>query len=264
MEKRLLNFNISFVFLFFTATSIVYAQEPVVYGKNAFAFNLTRMAVSEINLSYERFLTSRRSIEFGGGLIYVNNYLKDQTKDWSDAELFSEHGYAGRFHYKIFKRPENSTKWRDYISPGIVFKNLYYNDRPIISETKPDYLTYDSILTSDTLIYTKDDTVYYNEKFLQKRKRIQIGIQFLWGKVYEASKTFAIEFYFGAGINITMATRTDHSRFATYRSKSYTLNDSSTIKDDNQRRNQTIPDFIDDFFYVRPSILVGIKLRLRM
>ncbi len=265
---------------------MVHAQVPSTYGKNAFSINLTKLAVSEINLSYERFLSSRRSIEFGVGLVYANSFLEDQTKDWTNAALFIEHGYAGRFHYKIFKRPEINSKWRDYISTGIVFKNLYYNDQPIYTGIKPDMLTYDSIIgfyttndnpqKIDTLIYTRGDTVYYNEDFLEKRSRIKFGIQFLWGKVYEVSQTLAFEFYFGAGIDLTFATRTDHSRYATYRTKKYEFErdlpgtpdptDTETlyVTDDNKRRNQSIPDYIDKSFYARPTIQVGVKLRLRM
>ena len=126
MKKRFFYYCISFLFLFLEAATIVNAQETAVYGKNAFSINLTRLAVSEINLSYEHFLNSRRSIEFDGGLVYTNDFLNDQIKDWSKSTLFSEHGYTGRFHYKIFKRSEEKTRWQEYISPGIVYKNLYY------------------------------------------------------------------------------------------------------------------------------------------
>ncbi len=89
----------------------------------------------------------------------------------------------------------------------------------------------------------------------------------MWGKVYEASRTFAIEFYIGAGIDLTFATRTDYSRYATYEPYTYKIPHEiyvSKLLDNNIRRNQPIPDFIDKSFYARPSIQVGIKLRLRM
>ena len=271
MNKRFFCLRTAFIFLFSPATITVQAQESPAYRKNVISFNLTSLAVSEINMGYEHFLTSRRSIEFDGGLVYVNDFLKDQAKDWPNAVLFSEHGYAGRFHYKIFKRLENISKWRDYIAPGIVFKNLYYNDMPVLSEVKIDYIINDSIiltgkLMTDTIIYLKNNTVNYTENFLRKSKRIQFGIQFLWGKVYEINRMFALEFYYGAEINATIATRTDHSRYATYLPKSYSsyLHKTKNNIDDNQRRNQPVPDYIDKSFYLRPAILFGIKLRLRI
>ena len=86
----------------------------------------------------------------------------------------------------------------------------------------------------------------------------------------------AFEFYFGAGIDLTFATRTDHARYASYRTKRYEFErdlpgtpdptdfETLYVTDDNKRRNQSIPDYIEKSFYVRPTIQVGIKLRLRM
>ena len=235
MKKRFFYYCISFLFLFLEAATIVNAQETAVYGKNAFSINLTRLAISEVNLSYEHFLNSRRSIEFDGGLVYTNNFLNDQIKDWSKSTLFSEHGFTGRFHYKIFKRSEEKTRWQEYISPGIVYKNIYYNDKDLTSIEKLDYFN-----------------LRYKETYLQKRSRSIFGVEFLWGKVFEPGRTLTFDFYYGAGINATLSERTDHNRYAYYVSQS------------NQSKNQPIPDFVDNSFYMRPYILIGLKLRLNM
>jgi hypothetical protein len=236
MKKPIFYFSITVVLFFIPGKKSV-GQEAE-FGRVAFSFNLTRLAVSEVNMSFEYFITSRRSIEFNGGLIYTNDFLAEQSADWVNSFAFSEHGFAGRFHYKIFRRPEVNSKWRDYIAPGLIFKSLYYNDIPIISEVKIDP-------------FDNDTSFKYTESFLQKRERTKIGIEFLWGKVYEASRTFAFEFYYGAGIVVTMSTRTDHDRYATY------------VSSLGQYRNKSVPDFIDKATYVRPTIQLGIKLRIR-
>ena len=235
MKKRFLYPYIAFFFLFLSARTFVQAQEATIYGKNIFSINLTRLVISEVNLSYEHFLNSRRSIEFDGGLVYTNDFLNDQIKDWSKSTLFSEHGYTGRFHYKIFKRSEEKTRWQEYISPGIVYKNLYYNDKELTSIEKLDYFNF-----------------RYKETYLQKRSRSIFGVEFLWGKVFEPGRTLTFDFYYGAGINATISKRTDYNRYANYVSPS------------NQSRNQSIPDFEDKSFYMRPYILIGLKLRLNM
>lgn len=233
MKIRLL--YISFLLI---AGKFAYSQEATPLGRTAFSFNLTRMAVNEVNMSIERFISSRKSLEFSGGLVYVNEFLEGQVNDWYNAEdMFLEHGYAARIHYKVFKRVEVETKWRDYAAFGIAYKSVYYNDRPFVTELKPDHVV---------------DTIFFTESYLRKRERKVFGVEFLWGKVYEASRVFAFEFYLGARIDGTMATRTDHDRFAKYKSSV------------NQWRNTTIPDFVEKSFYVRPSIQLGMKLRIRV
>ncbi len=235
MKNRFFYRYIAFFFLFFSARTFVQAQEATVYGKNIFSINLTRLVISEVNLSYEHFLNSRRSIEFDGGLVYASDFLGDQIKDWSKSTLFSEHGYTGRFHYKIFKRSEEKSRWQEYISPGIVYKNLYYNDKVLTSDEKLDYFN-----------------LRYKETYLQKRSRSIFGVEFVWGKVLEPGRTLTFDFYYGAGINATISKRTDHNRYANY------------VSPGNQSRNQAIPDFVDKSFYVRPYILIGLKLRLSL
>ena len=83
---------------------------------------------------------------------------------------------AARVHYKIFKKPEDDkTKWRDYISPGIAYKYLYYNNQWFENEL------------------TDDNGVTYNERLFQHRFRSKMSLEFIWGKVYEMNQTFAFE-----------------------------------------------------------------------
>lgn len=230
--KKLLPFFL--LFFLAIATKNSYAQEEEnYYRKNAISFNVTRSAVSELNMSIEHFLTPRKSIEFNGGLIYVNSFLEDQFNNWANATTFSEHGFAGRFHIKTFKRYESNTKWRNYTAPGLAYKQVYYNDMPVVSkEPKLDYFRHQ-----------------YNESFLRKENRRIIGLEFLWGSVYEASGTFGFEFYYGAGINVTMSETTDHDRHIVYLNPTYP--------------ETTLPDFVRDKTYARPYLMLGFKLRLR-
>lgn len=202
----------------------LFSQESPQFRRTAFSFNVTRCLVSELNMSMEFFKTSRKSIEFNGGLIYVNSFLEERAKDWNNTTLFSEHGYAGRIYYKIFKRPDDKSKWRDYIAPGVSYKHLYYNEQ-----------WFDNNKSDDTLL-----------RLNQKRDRNKIGLEFLWGKVYEASQGFAIEFYYGAGISLNSVTRTISQ--AQIKHNSEIINYNSTIKS----------------FYARPTLLVGCKIRFRL
>ncbi len=249
MKKRFYVPYLSFVILLFLPVKIVYGQESAVYGKHAIAINLTRCTVNEISVSYEYWLNFRKSIEFNWGLVYVNDFFQEQVKDWENAMLFSEHGYAGRFYYKIHKRAEENTRWRDYIAYGVSYKYLYFNDY-LINNGEIKFDPIDKIIQPDTIIY-KDTVVAYTEQFLRDSERHKIGIEFIWGKVYEASKTIAFEFYFGGGLVANIASHTDHSRYATYQSSKF------------QYLNQPIPDYTYDQFYMRPVALLGIKFRVR-
>jgi hypothetical protein len=215
---------------FFAGKSL--AQDAPAIKSNAISFDLTRLMVNEVNMSIEHFLSARKSLELTGGLIYANEYWQTMFSTWENAVVFYEHGYAFRFHYKVFRRTDSKSDWKDYMSPGIIYKHLYYNDVPIQNEK------------------TDDSSKTYTENLLQDRVRDKIGVEFIWGKVYEASRTFAFEFYYGAGINATWATRTDHDRYRTYTSS----------KD--AWKSGPYPDYVDKSFYIRPTVLVGIKLRI--
>src|SRR5690606_25669694 len=122
-------------------------------------------AVNEINISLERFISARRSIEINGGLIYVNEGLVDLSKDWTNTHYFNEHGGAARFIYKIYKRPVDGSKWRDYIAPGISYKYLYYKAQWFENELS-------------------DSKGSYHERIFQRRFRNKFGLEFMWGKIY--------------------------------------------------------------------------------
>jgi hypothetical protein len=223
-----------FILILFSILSLEgKSQESVPYRKTAISFNLTRLAVNELNISFERFLSQRRSIEFYGGLVYSNSGLQDAIDSWTKDPLFLEHGFDARFYYKVWVRKENS-KWRNYVAPGLLYKHLYYKELTIQSEIKYDHAR------------------PYVIDFKQDRTRDKFGIELLWGKVYEASRTFAFEFYYGGGVVATSVERRDYSRFVRY------------INAADQSMNQNYPQFIDESFYVRPVISLGMKLTLRM
>jgi hypothetical protein len=254
MKKRNSLQYLSIIILFVLRGGFVYAQENGTYGKNAISFNLTKALVNELSMSYEHWINFRQSIEFNGGLIYANDFLSNQVDDWENATLFMEHGYAGRFYYKIHRRPEENKKWRDYIAFGISYKYLYYNDYYINNgEIKID--TFDAPVEiyspppqDTTITYTQAS---YTEKFLRDSQRHKLGLEFIWGKVYEMNKTFAFEFYFGGGLVANMASHTDHDRYATYRNKDF------------QHLNGPIPNYEYEQFYMRPVLLLGLKFRIR-
>jgi hypothetical protein len=203
------------------------AQEST-YGKNAVSFNLTRMATSEINMGIEHFLDSRKSIEIIGSLVYVHDNLAEAAKKYSDTPLFSEHGYAGRAYYKVYKRPDDKSKWRDYIATGLIYKHLYYNEQWFENEK------------------TDDDGTVYHERIYQSRVRDRLGVEFLWGKVYEMNRTFAFEFYYGAGLVVTSVSRTDYLK-----------------QPDDREPEIIVLNITDESVYFRPSIQLGIKFRIR-
>lgn len=215
--------------LFLSSKEYSFSQELQPYGKNSFSFNLTRYAFTEINFGYERFISFRKSIEINGGLIYVNDKFEKETMNWKNAQAFSEHGYAGRFYYKVFRRVEDNTKkWRDYIAVGFSYRHLYYNEQ------------WFDILQTDTL------GIKYNERIFQKRERNKYGVEFLWGKVYEMNRTFALEFYYGGGVCATDVTRT-------------------IVLNQPDERNPEIIEVNSDIhsFYIRPYPMLGMKLRVR-
>lgn len=216
------------LFVFSLVSHFAVAQETPNYRKNAISINATRCATNEISLSYEHRFSVRRAIEFNAGLVYVNDGLQNFAKDWANTQYFYEHGFAARVHYKIFKKPEDDkTKWRDYIAPGIAYKYLYYNKQWFENEK----------------IDEKGQT--YHERIYQHRFRDKMSLEFIWGKVYELDQTWAFEFYYGAGLTGTISDR-------------YVI---AKQPDDREQTIITVEEY-DHSFYVRPSLLVGAKLRI--
>jgi hypothetical protein len=231
--KNVILYGLILIGFFLFVAKPASSQEIPAYGKNAFAFELGRAAINELNMSYERFLTSRKTIEFTGGLVFVNDNLEEIFKGWKNGQVFSEHGYTGRFNYKVFRRTEGSTKkWRDYISPGLSYKHLYYNEQWFENDR------------------TDSKDVKYKERFFQKRERNKYSIDFVWGKVYEMNGTFALEFYYGGGVAATDVTRTvlriqPDDRIPESDGGVYDVN--NEVKS----------------FYIRPYPFAGMKLRIR-
>jgi hypothetical protein len=206
-----------------------HAQEVKPSGKLALSFNLTSCYVNELNISLEIFTSKRKSLMFDGGLVFVNEMLEEQTKDWNNSQLFSEHGYTGRFHYKVFSRKDDeANRWHDYIAPGIIYKHLYYNAQWFTNVLKDKH------------------NAKYFERVYQSRVRTKFGLEFIWGNVYEMNRTFAFDFFYGGGILATFSQRKIIR----------------TIPDSRKNVTAEIND-TDESFYVRPSATVGIKLRVR-
>jgi hypothetical protein len=206
------------------------------YRRTAFTFNLTRLMVNEVNFGFEQFVSQRRSIEFDGGVVFANEFLQDAADNLTVDPIFYEHGYAVRFHYKIWHTKENS-KWRNYIAPGLNFKHVYYNDYAVIIE-KVD----ESYRPAES----------YTETLLQDRERDKFGVDFIWGNVYEASRTFAFEIYYGAGLTVSSVRRLDHDHHIVY--------DNPAI----DYKNKTIPNSVDHSVYLRPIPMLGFKLVVRL
>jgi hypothetical protein len=239
MRKTYFRILINLTVLFLFACVSIHAQESGAFRKNAVSINLTRTAVCEINIGYERFLTTRKSIEFDFGLIYKNTYLAEKAGNWTNNPLFTEQGFAFRVHYKFFKRKEDNSRWQDYIAPGLSYKHTYYEDREMETDVRYDSSVYKPPLT-------------YTIQYLQKRDRDKFGLEFVWGKVYEASHVFAFEFYYGAALEATFSERTDYSRYVKY------------TKASNQSKNFYYPSYVDYSFYVHPVILLGFKIRMKI
>ncbi len=217
-----------FLLIFGFFSRIGLAQDIPEYRKNAISINITRCAVNELNLTFEKRLSIRRALEFDAGYIYINDPIQSFAKTWVNTQYFYERGFAARIHYKIFKKPEDDkTKWRDYISPGIAYKYLYYNNQWFESEQ------------------TDGSGKTYNERLFQHRFRSKMSFEFIWGKVYEMNQTFAFEFFYGAGLTGTIS-----DRYVIYNQP-----------DDRNPKIITVEDN-DKSFYVRPSLLVGAKLRI--
>lgn len=205
----------------------VFSQEVPEFKKSAIAFDITQMATNEINLSYEHFFSARRSLEFALGLIYVNNSLEDLSADMSNTHYFSEHGFSARVAYKLYKKPVEDSKWRDYIAPAVTYKYLYFNNQWFTNET------------------TDSSGKKIDECLLQHRYRSKFGFEFLWGKVYNFNSTFALEMFYGVGLRATTSVRTDVSR-----------------RDNCDSVAVTHLDYNDKRFFIRPALRAGLKFRI--
>jgi hypothetical protein len=216
--------------VFISIFNLASAQDAPVYRKNAISFNLTRYAVNELNLSFEHRYSIRRGIEFNAGYIYINDAIQKIAKDWVNTQYFYERGFAARFHYKIFRKLNDDSKWRDYISPGVSYKYLYYNNQDF-----------------DNTKYDEKKDKNYIERVNQHRFRSKMSFEFLWGKVYEMNETFALEFYYGAGLTGTISDRY--------------VNTITNIKEGQANEVITVNGH-DKSFYVRPMVMVGFKFKI--
>ena len=226
MLKRRQYIFLFFIFLLGWKSS--YSQGANLSAKNSFSFNLTGCFINEINLGFERRISNRKSLEIDGGIIFVNNFLVDQTKNWNNSLAFSEHGYAARVHYKIFAATEAGTKkWRDYISPGLLFKHLYYNELLLTNEFKDYHGT-------------------FFEYINQSRIRTKLGLEFLWGKVYEVNRTCSFDFFYGGGVVANFVEKKIIQRIP------------------DSRKNEIVDvNKIYNSIYFRPYATLGLKFSIR-
>ncbi|REJ80884.1 MAG: hypothetical protein DWQ44_04525 [Bacteroidetes bacterium] len=210
------------------SSGISLAQDEKKDPKNGISFDLTQMATNELNMSYTRYVSERKSLEFAAGLIYVNEILEELSKDWSTTRYFSEHGFSARIAYKMYKKPVDDSKWRDYIAPAIMYKYLYYNNQWLENEK------------TDSRTGTK-----FIECIYQHRFRSKYGLEFLWGKEYHFNRTFVLEMFYGIGLRGTSVLRADILK--------------QDICDSTEIRRL---DFEDTRFYVRPALRAGVKMRI--
>ncbi len=218
----------SFIVLFWVQFQ-GFSQEAPEYKKNALAVDITLMATNEINLYYEHYFSARRSLEVSLGLVYVNDFLEDFSKDISNTHYFSEHGFSARVAYKLYRKPVEDSKWRDYIAPAIVYKYLYFNNQWFTNEV------------TDEVTGLKYDECLYQHRFRDK-----FGFEFLWGKVYEFNPTMALEMFYGVGLRGTVSLRSDLLK--------QDICDSTDIY---------VPSYGDDHsFYLRPVLRAGVKFKV--
>ncbi|MCC7232187.1 MAG: hypothetical protein IT242_04535 [Bacteroidia bacterium] len=216
-----------YLILLFSFPFWVSAQEAPEYLKNSVSVDIAQTLINELNLSYEHYLSPRRSIELSGSLVFTNPVLEDMMDDWSNTHYFSEHGFVIRAAYKLYKRKLDDSKWREFIAPVIMYKNLYFNEQ--------------WFQNSQTNEATGEK---YKECLYQSRKRSVVGIEFIWGKIYDMSKSTAFEFYYGLGLHATSAVRKDI--------KKQDVCDVTPVYDVN---------YTDNSFYFRPTLRGGIKFR---
>lgn len=220
---RLSSFILLFSVSLLTLPSVHAQDLEVRKKKNALSVIVTNAATNEFNIGIERYISPRRSIEINAGIVRSNPFLRDLTKDWSNSQYFYESGYTVRLGMKFYKRRPEDSHWQDYVSPVLFYKYLYFD--PQWFEVPID--------NSD-----------YSEAIYQKKQRVKMGFQFLWGKVYSLNNSFDFEFYYGVGIRGVDVERTDIS------------------KQDTAGVSPIYPvDFVDHNFYIRPSIQGGAKIR---
>ena len=220
-------FRILFSIGFFSAVSSTlqaqYTSVPTV-KKNFLVFNLGQYAVNEINLGFERMFGYTRSVEINLALIYRNDFLAEQAREWSNTQYFVEHGFALRAGYKMYQPGERGGN-QNYLMPMLNYQYLYYPTEWFVTDVKVNNLT---------------------EEIYQRRTRHRIGAQFIWGKIFPAGNVFSFELFYGVGVRAVFSNRYDES-------KRYSELGSDVVFPVN---------FRDKKFYLRPSVHAGIKMRV--
>ena len=232
----------SFSCFFIPAT---FAQTSASEGKkitNAISFNVGHYLVNEINLGYEYFISEKKSIEVNGGLIYKNEFWLNLASDWTNSHYFREQGFAVRAYYKTYKKTSEKSNNKSFYSLGLNYQYLYFDE---------DWFETDKLYTLDSTVKTDPQHPFNgpkvgDEQILMRRLRHRLGVQLLLGNVIPMSNHFFVEIYYGLGLRGIFSRRTDVARITTVNGEEY-------YQDLN---------YVDNDFYLRPTIHAGVKLKL--
>ena len=204
--------------------------------RNAFTFNLGQYLVNEINLGYEHIFKEKKGLEINGGLIYRNDLILSQAKDWSNSQYFYERGFAARIAYKIYRKSGEKSGRKSFYSFGLNYQYLYFNNEWFETDKEIKYKPEPSA-----------KEIITNEEIYRHRFRNRAGLQITLGNIIPMSNTFALELFYGCGVRGILSDRFDVAR--------------GVSVDDNHIILQVL-DYGDRKFYIRPSIHAGVKLRM--
>lgn len=204
--------------------------------RNAFAFNLGQYLVNEINLGYEHIFKEKKGLEINGGLIYRNDLILSQAKDWSNSQYFYERGFTARIAYKIYRKSGEKSGRKSFYSFGLNYQYLYFNN---------EWFETDKVIKFKPEPSAAEITT--NEEIYRHRFRNRAGLQITLGNIIPMGNTFALELYYGCGVRGILSDRFDVAR--------------GVSVDENHIILQVL-DYGDQKFYIRPSIHAGVKLRM--
>jgi hypothetical protein len=220
---------------------VVSTAQSATYGSsaprnNAFTFNLGQLVVNEINLGIEHYFTDKKSIEYGGGLIYRNDFWLKLAEDWANSQYFYEHGFALRLAHKIYHKANDKTGRKNYHSFGMNYQYLAFNNKWFETEEE---------LT--LVLKPSNEEIQLQEEIFMHRFRHRIGLQVTLGHLIPLDETFALDLYYGMGVRGVFSNRFDVARGVTYNGEQVTLE---------------YLNYEDRKFYMRPTIHAGVKLRI--
>jgi hypothetical protein len=212
--------------------------------KNAISTNVGQYFINEINFGYEHFISEKNSFEINAGYIYRNDFLLDLTDEWIQSQYFRERGFALRAYYKTYKKSGDKNNNKTFYSFGLNYQYLHFEDEWL--ETGKPFQLDSTINTVPQNYFNPKAHKSGPEQILMSRLRHRIGIQLLLGNVIPMGSNFFLEVYYGLGLRGIFSRRTDTARITTIDSVEY-------FQDLN---------YVDNQFYVRPTIHAGVKIKL--